>query len=64
MPRLTPTLAAPKLGMTAAALMAWIRTEKCPFGIYLKQEGNSRGGYTIFEKRMEAYIKGEGLSGS
>ena len=59
MSRLTPTIAAPKLGMTAAALMAWIRTSECPFGIYLKQEGNSRGEYIIFETRMEAYIKGD-----
>lgn len=59
MPRLTPTIAAPKLGMTAAQLMAWIRTEKCPFGIYLKREGNSRGEYIMFEKRMEAYINAD-----
>lgn len=58
MPRLTPTIAAPKLGMSAAALMAWIRTEKCPFGIYLKKEGNRRGEYIMFEKRMQVFIEG------
>lgn len=57
--RLTPTVAAPRLNMTAAQLMAWIRTEKCPFGIYLKKEGNRRGEYIIFETRMEAYLNAD-----
>lgn len=63
MKQLTPTIAAPLIGMTAASLMAWIRSDTCPFGIYLKKEGNSRGEYIIFKKRMEAFINAEDLKG-
>lgn len=58
MERLTVTAAAPLVSMSAAQLMAWIRDGKCPFGIHLIKEGNRRGEYIIFEKRMNVFIEG------
>lgn len=48
-------------------LMAWIQeVDKngrpvCPFGKYIKREGNHRGHYIILRERLNAYISGADL---
>ena len=60
---ITPLQAAPKIGMAQKALEQWLRTGKCPFGIYLKKEDKQRGEYIIFETRLKAFIEGEDMKG-
>ncbi len=43
------------------ALEAWIRSGKCPFGEYIRQEGKSVGRYIIFDSRLRAYLGAEDL---
>lgn len=46
--------------ITAAALSAWIRTGRCPFGEYLRKKGSTRGMYLIFQNRLDEYFRPSG----
>ena len=44
--------------MNLAALYAWIRSGKCPFGAYSQAgEMSERGGYTIFRARLLYWLQ-------
>ena len=47
--------------MGRVTLEAWIRSGKCPFASYVRQEGKGRGAYIIIDKRLYAYVDGEDL---
>lgn len=53
--------AAPLLGMDRKTLMAWIRMKICPFGAYIREEGQKAGHYYINRTRLEAYLSGEDM---
>jgi hypothetical protein len=53
---LSPREAEPMVGMNRASLEAWIRSGKCPFGVYVKKDGREKGHFYIYRARLNAYI--------
>lgn len=58
---ISPTEAAPLLEMDRATLEAWIKQGNCPFGQYIRKEGNHKGTYKIFRERMRAYVSAQDM---
>ncbi len=48
----------PDYKMARPLLEAWIRSGKCPFGQYVRQEGKERGTYIIFPERLKVFLSG------
>ncbi len=44
------------LGIGYYDLIAWLRSGKCPFGAYIKDENKERGSFYINRERLTAYI--------
>lgn len=44
--------------MARVFLESWLRSGKCPFGVYIRQPGKERGAYAIFPARLEVYLSG------
>jgi hypothetical protein len=58
---LSPAEVASLVEMDRATLEAWIRQDTCPFGEYIKKEGNRKGCYKIFKARFEAYMSAQDM---
>ena len=58
---ISTTEASKILEMDRATLEAWIRQGNCPFGVYVRKEGNAKGSYHIFTVRLEAYLKAKDM---
>ena len=43
--------------MTAGSLRAWLRCGKCPFGVYIRDDGKTQGRYVVFRQRMDEYFR-------
>ena len=46
-----------KSPITAEILRTWIRSNKCPFGVYVKEKGRQRGIYIVIRDRLHAYCR-------
>ena len=53
--------AAPLIGLDRKTVMSWIRSGTCPFGAYIRDDGQKRGHYYINRTRLEAYLSGEDM---
>jgi hypothetical protein len=61
---LTPFEASQIVGINRFQLESWLKQGNCPFGVYIKKEGNLRGHYVIYRARLEAYVKGSDMKPS
>lgn len=53
--------AALSAGLDIKMLRQWIRTGKCPFGVYVRSEGAKRGGYYVNRTRFERWCSGDDM---
>ncbi|MDR0325093.1 MAG: hypothetical protein LBI19_03235 [Oscillospiraceae bacterium] len=50
--------AAMMVGMDRRRLEVWIKSGKCPFGEYIREDGREKGSYYINRTRLERYASG------